>query len=691
MNNMLDKKYNSNNVEGKIYDLWMKSGFFNPDNLPGKRTKPYSIVLPPPNVTGQLHMGHALNATMQDIIIRRKRMQGYLTLWLPGTDHAGIATQNVVEKKLKKEGKTRFDVGKEGLIEEIWEWKKKYGSIILNQFKRIGSSCDWSRTKFTMDDNYKTAVKQAFLNYQKKGLIYQGERVVNWCPRCQTSLSDMELAYKEEKIKLYHIKYPLKQGGFITVATTRPETMLGDKAIAVNPKDKRFKKLIGQKAILPIINEDIPIIKDLLVDLKFGTGALKVTPAHDMTDYEISLKHDLKLKQVIDENIKMTGDIPKKFLGLSIKEAREIVIKDLEKLKLIKKIEPYIHRTPYCDRCKTKTENLPSKQWFVKMKDLAQTAREQVKKGKIKFVPKRFEKPFFAWIDNIRDWCISRQIWWGHKIPIQEEVDVLDTWFSSALWPFATLGWPKQTKDLKKFYPTAVLSTAKDIINLWVLRMIFSGIFFMKKAPFSTVFIHPMVLATDGTKMSKSVGNVINPIDLIEKYGADATRLSLSWGVTGNQDMRFSEDNVIMGQKFCNKIWNATRFILMQAERESIEIKKIDFNVKDKNKKIIKQLKKIIESTDKNIDNFEFGKTIRALCDFFWHTFCDKYIEEAKDQIQKAKTKKEKERIIQTLLYVLVNSLKLLHPFIPFVTEEIYQNIEFKNKKQCLMIEDWPK
>ena len=687
----LSKAYNPKNVEERIYKLWLKSGFFNPDNLPGKRTKPYSIVLPPPNVTGQLHMGHALNATMQDIIIRRKRMQGYLTLWLPGTDHAGIATQNVVEKKLKKEGKTRFDVGKEGLIEEIWEWKEKYGSIILNQFKRIGSSCDWSRTRFTMDDDYRKSVKQAFLKYQKAGLIYKGERVINWCTRCQSSLSDVELEHKEEETKLYYLKYKLVNGGYISTATTRPETMLGDMALAVNPADKRYKKLIGESAILPITNIEIPIVKDLLVDPKFGTGVVKVTPAHDITDYQISLNSNLKMKKVIDEDRKMTGNIPKRFIGLSVKKAREKIIKELEKQNLIEKIEKHVHRVPYCSRCKTRIESIPSKQWFVNQTKLASLAKKEVKEGRIKFTPKRFEKPFFAWIDNIRDWCISRQIWWGHKIPIKGEEDVLDTWFSSALWPFATLGWPKKTKDLKKFYPTAVLSTAKDIINFWVLRMIFSGIFFMEKAPFSTVFIHPMILATDGTKMSKSVGNVINPIDLIEKYGADATRLSLCWGVTGNQDMRFSEDNVIMGQKFCNKIWNATRFILMQAEKESIETKKISLNIKRKNEKIIKQLEVIIKSTDKNIDNFEFGKTIRDLYDFFWHTFCDKYIEKAKKQIQTATTKKEKEKIIQTLLYVLINSLKILHPFIPFITEEIYQTLPIKNKQKSLMIEKWPK
>ncbi len=685
----LSKTYNPKNVEGRIYKLWLKSGFFNPDNLPGKREKTYTIVLPPPNVTAALHIGHALNATVQDILIRQKRMEGYRALWLPGTDHAGIATQNVVEKQLKKEGKTRFDLGKEKLIKRIWQWKNKYGNIILNQFQKMGSSCDWSRTRFTMDEDYQEAVKTAFLNYYKKGLVYQGKRVVNWCSRCQTSLSDMELDYKEEKAKLYHIKYPLKQGGFITIATTRPETMLGDTAIAVYPKDKRFKKLVGQKAILPIINIEIPIIEDFLVDPKFGTGALKITPAHDIADYQISLNHNLEMKQVIDESAKMAGDIPERFLGLPVLKAREVVVQELKKQDVLEKIESHPHRVPYCYRCETRIEKIPSEQWFLKMKQLAKIAKAEVKTGKIKFYPKRFEKIYFDWLENIRDWCISRQIWWGHKIPIKGEQDVLDTWFSSALWPFATLGWPKKTKDLKTFYPTNVLSTARDIINLWVLRMIFSGMEFMDKPPFQTIYVHPTVLARDGTKMSKSIGNVIDPMDLIEKYGADATRFGIIWGVTGGQDMRFVEDNIVMGKKFCNKIWNATRFVLMQSKGykpQITNIKALDSN----SKKILKELEKTTKVVNKNLEIFELGKAAHILYDFFWHSFCDKYLEQAKINIQKAKTKKEKQVVINVLFYILTNSLKLLHPFIPFITEEIYQTLPIKNKQKCLMVETWP-
>ncbi len=693
----LSKTYNPKNVEDRIYKLWLKSGFFNPDNLPGKRKKTYTIVLPPPNITGSLHMGHALNATVQDILIRQKRMQGYSTLWLPGTDHAGIATQNVVEKQLKKEGKTRFDLGKEKLIKRIWKWKEKYGDIILNQFKRLGSSCDWSRTRFTMDKDYAKAVKTTFLHYYKKNWIYKGKRVVNWCSRCQTSLSDLELDYKEEKGKLYYISYPLtEKRKVIVVATTRPETMLGDMAIAVNPKDKRYKKLVGQKAILPIINQEIPIIKDFLVDPKFGTGAVKITPAHDSTDYQISLNHNLKMNQVIDENTKMMGNIPKRFLRLSTLEARKLIIKELKEQGLVKEIKPYTHRVPYCYRCKTKIENIPSEQWFLKMEQLAKTAKAQVKKGRIKFYPKRFEKIYFDWLENIRDWCISRQIWWGHKIPLKDQNDVLDTWFSSALWPFATLGWPQKSNDLEKFYPTSVLSTARDIINLWVLRMIFSGMEFMKKPPFTTIYIHPTVLAEDGTKMSKSTGNVIDPIDLIDEYGADATRFGIIWGVTGGQDMRFVKDNIVMGKKFCNKIWNATRFVLIQVQTASRKPQNYSLKLKTKSlassdKKILKALDKTIKVVNKNLNNFEFGKVTHILYDFFWHDFCDKYIESAKLKVQNAKNKKEKEQAIRVLLYVLVTSLKLLHPFIPFITEEIYQTLPIKNKQKCLMVETWPK
>ncbi|MFH1582648.1 MAG: valine--tRNA ligase [bacterium] len=681
----LPKAYDPKTVEGKIYDFWQKSGFFNPDKLPGKRKKNYSIVIPPPNVTGELHMGHALNVTIQDILIRKKRMQGFKTLWLPGTDHAGIATQNVVEKQLKKEGKTRFDLGREKFVEKVWEWKEKYGNLILNQLKKLGASCDWSRTKFTMDKEYISAVEKTFLHYYKKGWIYQGKRVVNWCPRCQTSLSDLELEHQEKKGKLWYIKYPLKnKKQHIIVATTRPETMLGDTAVAVNPKDKKYKDFINETVILPIQEKEIPIITDGAVDMKFGTGAVKVTPAHDATDWEIGLRHNLKAPLVINERGKMTKE-SKICEGLSPLECREKVIIELGNKKLIEKVEDYNSSTPHCSRCNTLIQPIPSKQWFLKMEVLAKEAIRAVKSGKVKFLPKNFEKIYFDWLNNIKDWCISRQLWWGHKIPIKGETDVLDTWFSSALWPFATLGWPKKTKDLKDFYPTNVLSTARDIINLWVARMIFSGREFMKKDPFSTVLIHPTVLTKDGKRMSKSLGTGINPLDLCDKYGADATRFGITWQLTGGQDIHFVEDNIVMGKKFCNKIWNASRFVMMQLPKKQMKLpNKISVTgLIPANKKILNALNKTMVSVDNDLESFKFGRAARTLYGFFWHDFCDMYIEKAKNQTDQ-KTK-------QILLYTLSTSLKMLHPFIPFITEEIYQILPIKNKAKMLMVENWPK
>jgi valyl-tRNA synthetase len=680
----IPKVYDSKKVESKIYQLWLKSGFFNPDKLP-KAKRPYTIVIPPPNITGELHMGHALNVVIQDILIRKKRMEGRKTLWLPGTDHASIATQNVVEKELKKEGKTRFDLGRKKFIKRVWKWREKYGNIILDQLKRLGSSCDWSRTRFTMDKDYVKAVETAFLHYYKKGWVYQGEKVVSWCPRCGTSLSDLELEYKEKKGHLWFIKYPLKTKGFITVATTRPETMLGDTAVAVNPKDKRYKKLIGQKVILPIQEREIPIVADRIIDPGFGTGALKVTPAHDFTDWEIGLKNKLEAPKVINEEGKMTKS-SKICEWLTPLDCRKTVLEELKRKGLLEKTESYAHSLPYCHRCHSLIEPLPSKQWFLKMDVLAKEAIKAVKKGKVKFIPKNFEKIYFNWLGDIRDWCISRQLWWGHKIPIKGEVDVLDTWFSSALWPFATLGWPKKTKDLKNFYPTEVLSTARDIINFWVARMIFSGIEFMKKVPFSIVLIHPTVLTREGKRMSKSLGTGVDPINLVESYGADATRFGIAYQLMGGQDLHFVEDNIFMGKKFCNKLWNATRFILQQVPKTKIN--KIKLQFKNKNltvadKKILKALDKTIKIINRQIETFQFGRATHNLYDFFWHDFCDKYIEKSKKQ-QDKKTK-------MILLSVLLNSLKLLHPFIPFITEEIYQKLPISNKKKFLMVEDWPK
>lgn len=693
----LSKTYNPKKVEDKIYHFWQKSEYFNPDKLPGKRKKKYTIVLPPPNVTGELHMGHALQYVIHDILIRQKRMAGFQTLWLPGTDHAGIATQTKVEKELKKEGLTRFDLGREKFIERVWQWKEKYGNIILGQMKKLGASCDWSRTRFTMDKDYTRAVDKTFLHYYKKGWIYRGKRVVNWCPRCQTGLSDLEIEHKEEKGKLWYIKYP-----HIVVATTRPETMLGDTAIAVNPKDKRYKNLIGKKVILPLVGREIPIIADKRVDMKFGTGAIKVTPAHSLTDYEIGLKHKLKSIQVIDEKARITKEAPLAYQGLKVLEAREKVVEDLKKLGLLEKKEDYTHQVPKCYRCNTTIEIIPSWQWFLKMDKLANAAIRAVETDEVRFHPKRWEKVYFDWLKNIRDWCISRQIWWGHKIPLKGETDVLDTWFSSALWPFAALGWPKKTKDLKRFYPTDILITDRGIINLWVARMVFSGMEFMKKTPFKDVYIHATVLTREGKRMSKSLGTGINPMDLIEKYGADATRFGIAYQIMRGQDIRFVEDNILMGKKFCNKIWNASRFVLRQIGNSKLQIPnhkqvtnyKLQKKLTAADKKILSALNKTVKSVNKDLEKYQFGKAAHTLYDFFWHDFCDVYIEKSKEPritTSRIRDRQNSKEIQKILLYVLFTSLKLLHPVVPFITEEIYQKLPIKNKKKCLMIEEWPK
>lgn len=686
----LSKAYEPKETEQKIYQLWQKSGFFNPDNLPKENKKPYTIMIAPPNITGSLHMGHALENTISDILIRFHRLKGYKTLFLPGIDHAGIAAQNVVEKELKKEGLSRFDLGREKFLERVWQWKEKYGNIILDQLKSLGVSCDWSRTRFTLDKEYEEAVKTAFLHYYKKGWIYQGKRVVNWCPRCQTSLSDLELEYQEEKGKLWYIKYPLKSNSLnlksITVATTRPETMLGDTAVAVNPHDKRYKDFIGQTVILPIQNREIPIIGDRLVDEKFGTGAVKVTPAHDATDWEMKERHNLPEISVIDERGKMTKE-SKICEGVNSLECREKVVEELQKENLIEKIEDYVHSLPYCYRCHSLIQPLASKQWFLKMKELAQKAIKAVKSKKVNFVPKNFQKVYFDWLDNIKDWCISRQLWWGHKIPLEGETDVLDTWFSAALWPFATLGWPQKTNDLKMFYPADFVTSAREIINLWIARMIFSGFEFVGKEPFKNYYCHPTVLTKEGKRMSKSLGTGIDPLLLIEKYGADAVRFGIAWQLTGGQDIRFVEDNILMGKKFCNKVWNASRFALLQMSGAKLqtenksEISKLK-NMTEADKTILKKLNGTTESVGKDIEKFQFGQAAQSLYDFFWHDFCDIYIESAKNQ--------KDEKTQKILSFVLLSSLKLLHPFIPFITEEIYQALPLEDKKECLMIENWP-
>lgn len=937
-NSEISGAYDPKSVEDKIYAIWEKDGYFAPEahqsqaDNPNKN-KTFTITIPPPNITGSLHMGHALNAAIQDILIRKKRMEGYKTLWLPGTDHAGIATQNVVEKELKKEGLNRHDIGKEKLLERIWEWKEKYGNKILEQLKKIGASCDFTRTRFTMDNGYQQAVKEAFLHYYKAGLIYKAERVINWCKRCETSLSDLELEYKEEKTKLWYIKYHIsknpaqiptasvaEQNGnpkqirnseskiqdYIIVATTRPETMLGDTAVAVNPKDERYKNLIGKKAVLPIINKEIPVIADKSVDMNFGTGAVKVTPAHSIIDAEIGRRHNLETVKVIGED----GKFKENSIicnGLNVIDCRTKVLNELQSNNLLSKEEDYIHNLALCYRCGTIVENIPSKQWFLKMDKLAKRASQTVKSGKTKFHPKKWEKTYFNWLSNIRDWCISRQIWWGHQIPvwycvncdaikinpkiktrlffvrhgetdwnkegklqgqseiplnefgkeqakkaaeklinekidliissdltrcketseiikeklkcelifdprlrerhggiyhgttveqrteinsknninkeqydsidfkfpegesyedvekrilealkehkknhkhknivvvthsgpirmirknldnapfgeiikwraenaeilkytisdkcvkcengvIKQDPDVLDTWFSSALWPFATLGWPKKTKDLKNYYPTQILSTDRDIIPLWVARMIFSGLEFMKKEPFRDVIIHATVLTKEGKRMSKSLGTGIDPMDLIEKYGADATRFGLMWQAMGGQDIHWSEEHVLAGKKFANKIWNASRFVLQQidkSENQKIEIKsKFQIpnskNLTKEDKKIIKELNNTIQFANKHLEKYEFGQVLHKFYDFFWHEFCDKYLEISKKQLENEKTRSNTEKV---LLHTLQTSLKLLHPFMPFITEEIWSRIPIKNKK-LLIIEEWPK
>lgn len=708
----LPPQYNPKEVEEKIYRIWEESGYFNPDNLPGARKKVYTITVPPPNITGSLHMGHALNAVIQDILIRKKRMEGYKTLWLPGTDHAGIATQNVVEKDLKKQGITRHDIGREKLIEKIWEWKEKYGGTILSQFKKLGSSMDWSRTRFTMDEEYQKAVREAFRHYHKKGWIYQGERTINWCPRCQTSLSDLEIEYKEENGTFYYIKYDR-----FTVGTVRPETKLGDTALAVNPKDKRYKEYIGKELTIQsvdssVLPENEPKLKDIKIkvvadqaaDPEFGSGIIKVTPAHDQTDYEIYERHpEIPILKVIDEKGRMNENAGIRYQGLRVAEAREKIVTDLQKLGLLEKTEDYKHNISICYRCGATIEPLLSKQWFLKMRALSKLAAKAVKSGKVKFHPERWGKVYLDWLKSVKDWCISRQIWWGHKIPLEGETDVLDTWFSSALWPLATLGWPQKTRDLKEFYPTQTLSTARDIINLWVGRMVFSGLEFTKKEPFKEVIIHATILTKDGKRMSKSLGTGIDPMDLIEKYGADAARFGLIWQAMGNQDIHWSEEHVIAGRKFCNKIWNSARFILLQFSPPNFQFSNKSKLLNPKlqtraDKEILKKFAAAKKSVSKLIDGYRFGQALHEFYDFYWHSFCDVYIEESKKQLApasangsgEAKNAKLKENTQNILLHVLSESLKLLHPFMPHITEEVWTGLPI-DKKQLLIVEKWPK
>lgn len=677
----LSKTYSPKETEDKIYSLWEESDAFKPLNTQDSELQPFSIVIPPPNVTGSLHMGHALNNTIQDILVRRARMQGRPTLWLPGTDHAGIATQNVVEKNLAKKGIKKQDLGREKFVEEIEKWVDEYGHIIIDQLKKMGCSCDWSKQRYTMDESYKEAVNTAFKHYYDKGLIYEGERVVNWCPHCQTALSDIEIEYQPQKTTLYYFKYD--KNFPITIATTRPETKLGDVAVAVNPDDSRYKEFIGQTFEVNFCGSkrSIKVIADKAVDLKFGTGALGVTPAHSIIDSELAEKNKLDSITIIDKYGKMNENAGE-FNGLKAAEAREKIVECLKKNGLLEKTEEIENNLSVCYRCNRPIEPQPSKQWFLKMSELAKPAIEAVEKGEIKFTPERWEKVYLDWMKNLKDWCISRQIWWGHKIPLDGVDDVLDTWFSSALWPFATLGWPEETEDLKTFYPTTTLSTARDIIYLWVSRMIFSGFEFMNEKPFSDVYIHPTVFNKEGKRMSKSLGTGVDPIELIDRYGADATRFGLMYINTGIQDIKFDEAAILASQKFANKIWNVARFTILQVE--SHKVHKVESRPTPKteaDKKILARLSETIESVNKNLDEFKFGQAAHDLYDFIWHDLADRYIEESK-----------KDPNPEILLFVLRNSLLLLHPFMPFVTEEIWQKLYSENlvEEKLLITAKWP-
>ncbi|ACM60589.1 valyl-tRNA synthetase [Caldicellulosiruptor bescii] len=708
----MQKVYNPKEVEDRLYKMWLDKKYFHAKIDYSK--KPFTIVIPPPNITGQLHMGHALNNTIQDILIRFKRMQGYCALWLPGTDHASIATEAKIVEKMKEEGLTKEMIGREKFLERAWEWKRVYGGRIIEQLKKLGASCDWDRERFTMDEGLSNAVKEVFVRLYEKGLIYKGERMINWCPTCHTTISDAEVEYEEKKGKLYYIKYPAKDNSYyVIVATTRPETMLGDTAVAVNPNDQRYKHLIGKTVVLPLVNREIPIIADDYVDMEFGTGVVKITPAHDPNDFEIGQKHNLPMVQVIDTKGYMNENAGK-YAGQERYEARKNIVKDLKDLGLLVKEEDYTHNVGHCYRCSTVIEPLVSKQWFVKMKPLAEPAIKVVKEGKIKFIPERFEKIYFNWMENIKDWCISRQLWWGHRIPayycrdcenmmvsreevkvcskcgstnVYQDEDTLDTWFSSALWPFSTLGWPEETEDLKYFYPTDVLVTAYDIIFFWVARMIFSGLEHMGKEPFKYVLIHGIVRDAQGRKMSKSLGNGIDPLEVIEKYGADALRFTLVTGISPGNDTRFHMEKVEANRNFANKIWNAARFVIMNLDIDT-SFKPDESKFTFTERWILSRLDTLISEVTENLEKFEIGIAAQKLYDFIWDEFCDWYIEMSKPILYNKEAENNKE-VQYVLLTVLTNVLKLLHPFMPFVTEEIYLNLP--HVEESLVIATWPK
>ncbi len=711
MGKELAKAYEPHEVEERIYEFWMNGKYFHAEV--DSKKKPYTIVIPPPNITGQLHMGHALDETLQDILIRFRRMQGYSALWLPGTDHASIATEAKIVEAMKQEGVTKEDIGRDGFMKRAWEWKEKYGGTIISQLKKLGSSCDWDRERFTLDEGCSKAVKEVFVKLYNEGLIYRGERMINWCPNCKTSISDAEVDFAEKDGNFWHIRYPLADGsGYLNLATTRPETMLGDTAVAVHPEDERYQHLIGKMLILPLVGREIPIVADTYVEQDFGTGVVKITPAHDPNDFEVGLRHNLPVINIMDESgiINENGG---EYQGMDRLDARKKIVKALEEQGYLIKVEPIKHNVGTCYRCKTVVEPRVSKQWFVKMEPLAKPAVKAVEDGEVKFVPERFDKIYFNWMNNIKDWCISRQLWWGHRIPawycddcneitvsretphacckcgsthIHQDEDTLDTWFSSALWPFSTLGWPDNTEELNYFYPTNTLVTGYDIIFFWVARMIFSGLAHMGKVPFDTVFIHGIVRDANGVKMSKSLGNGIDPLEVIDQYGADALRFMLATGNSPGNDMRYSPEKVEASRNFANKIWNAARFILMNLEGHEIK-NELPNELTTEDKWIISSFNRVAKEITENLEKFELGIAAQKIYDFLWDVFCDWYIEIAKirmnsDDAQTAQNARE------VLVWVMTGTLKLLHPFMPFITEEIWQTLPHEG--DALIVAQWP-